>query len=123
MSVVHETLYEDRFGYTQALRQMGADIGLYAKCLGEVPCRFREREYKHSAIVRGPTPLRAAILDIPDIRAGCSYILAALCAEGTSVAYGIEHIERGYEQLDVKLRTLGAHIEKVGTAAPVPDDV
>ena len=123
MSVIHETLYEDRFGYTQTLRQMGADIGLYAKCLGEIPCRFREREYYHSAIVRGPTPLHSATLDIPDIRAGCSYILAALCAQGTSVAYGIEHIERGYEQLDAKLRSLGAHIERVSADEHIVETV
>jgi len=113
MSVVHETIYEDRFGYTSALIRMGAHIGLYPKCLGEVPCRFREKQHKHSCVVSGPTPLKSARLDIPDIRAGCSYILAALCAEGTSEVYGIEHIERGYEGLDEKLRSLGAHIEKV----------
>jgi UDP-N-acetylglucosamine 1-carboxyvinyltransferase len=67
----------------------------------------------HSCVVRGPTPLRGTKLFIPDIRAGCSYILAALCAEGTSEVYGIEHIERGYEGLDAKLRALGAKIEKV----------
>ena len=64
-------------------------------------------------MVRGPTPLTATQLTIPDIRAGCSYILAALCAEGTSKVYGIEHIERGYEKLDTKLRSLGAQIERV----------
>jgi len=112
--VVHETIYEDRFGYTSALRGMGAHIGLYTKCIGEVPCRFREKEHMHSCVVRGATPLRGTKLFIPDIRAGCSYILAALCAEGTSEVYGIEHIERGYEGLDAKLRALGAKIEKVG---------
>lgn len=113
ISVVHETIYEDRFGYTSALQRMGAHIGLYPKCLGEVPCRFREKQHMHSCVVRGPTPLKATYLDIPDIRAGCSYILAALCAEGTSEVHGVEHIERGYEHLDAKLRSLGAQIEKI----------
>src|SRR5437764_11325113 len=45
MSVVHETIYEDRFGYTQALQEMGAHIGLYTKCLGEIQCRFRDQHY------------------------------------------------------------------------------
>jgi UDP-N-acetylglucosamine 1-carboxyvinyltransferase len=113
MSVVHETIYEDRFGYTSALMGMGAHIGLYTKCLGEIPCRFREREHVHSCVVRGPTPLHGTTLAIPDIRAGCSYILAALCARGTSRTFGIEHIERGYEDLHLKLRGLGARIERI----------
>lgn len=113
MSVIHETIYEDRFGYTSALVRMGAHIGLYTKCLGEVDCRFREKQYVHSCVVSGPTPLSATRLDIPDIRAGCSYILAALCATGVSKVYGIEHIERGYEHLDAKLRSLGAQMERV----------
>jgi len=113
MSVIHETIYEDRFGYTTALHKMGAHIGLYTKCLGEVPCRFREKQHLHSCVVRGPTPLTGTRLTIPDIRAGCSYILASLCAEGNSEVYGIEHIERGYEKLDAKLRSLGAQIERV----------
>src|SRR6266581_6335460 len=113
MSVVHETIYEDRFGYTFALEEMGAHIGRYTKCLGEVQCRFREKQYVHSCVVRGPTPLRGTCLAMPDIRAGCSYILAALCADGISEVYGIEHIERGYEKLDEKLRMLGAQIERV----------
>lgn len=113
MSVVHETVYEDRFGYTTTLQSMGAHIGLYTKCLGEVPCRFKEKQYLHSCVVRGATPLHGTCLYIPDIRAGCSYILAALCAEGLSEVYGIEHIERGYEQLDGKLCSLGAQMVRV----------
>ena len=64
-------------------------------------------------MVRGPTPLRAADLTMPDVRAGASYLLAALCAEGTSTVRGIEHIERGYEGLEGKLRSLGARITRV----------
>src|SRR3989440_2942091 len=113
LSVIHETIYEDRFGYTTALAEMGAHLEQYTKCLGEVSCRFREKQYYHSCLVRGPTPLSATVLDIPDIRAGCSYILAALNATGTSQVYGIEHIERGYEDLHLKLQELGAKIERI----------
>ena len=113
MSVIHETVFEDRFGYTYELNRMGADTGLYPKCLGEVECRFRERDFLHSCVVRGPTPLSATDLVMPDIRAGASYLLAALCAQGTSRVWGIEHIERGYDQLHAKLRLLGAQLERV----------
>ncbi len=113
MSVIHETIYEDRFGYTQDLNRMGADTGLFTRCLGEIPCRFRESDFYHSCVIRGPTPLHAAELTMPDIRAGAAYILAALCAHGTSTVHGIEHIERGYDHLDAKLSSLGAHIERV----------
>ena len=113
MSVIHETVFADRFGYTLELNRMGADTGLYPKCLGELECRFRERDFQHSCIVRGPTPLRAADLTMPDIRAGASYLLAALSAEGTSRVWGIEHIERGYDQLYVKLNAMGAKISRV----------
>ena len=113
MSVIHETVFADRFGYTLELNRMGADTGLYHKCLGEVECRFRERDFLHSCIVRGPTPLHATDLTMPDIRAGASYLLAALCARGTSRLWGIEHIERGYDELYVKLNKLGAKITRV----------
>lgn len=113
MSVIHETVFEDRFGYTYELNRMGADTGLFPKCLGEVECRFRERDFLHSCVVRGPTPLNATDLVMPDIRAGASYLLAALCAGGTSRVWGIEHIERGYDQLHAKLRLLGAQLERV----------
>jgi UDP-N-acetylglucosamine 1-carboxyvinyltransferase len=113
MSVIHETVFHDRFGYTIELNRMGADTGLYTKCLGEVECRFREQDFPHSCIIRGPTPLRAADLIMPDIRGGASYLLAALCASGTSRVWGIEHIERGYDRLHTKLQSLGAQIERI----------
>ncbi|HEX6797203.1 MAG TPA: UDP-N-acetylglucosamine 1-carboxyvinyltransferase [Ktedonobacterales bacterium] len=113
MSVIHETVFHDRFGYTKALNRMGATTEVFHKCLGELECRFRERDYQHSCIIRGPTPLQAADLTMPDVRGGASYLLAALCASGTSRIWGVEHIERGYDGLYAKLQSLGARIERI----------
>ncbi len=110
VSIVHETVYEDRFGYTEALREMGANIQLHRECLTGKTCRYRNRDYKHSAVIVGPTPLKAGEIEIPDLRAGFSYLIAALIAEGTSTITGVEHIERGYEDIIGKLQSLGAKI-------------
>lgn len=112
VSIVHETVYENRFGYTEALNHMGANITVHQKCLGEKACRYKHRNEPHSAVIVGPTPLHAAAIDIPDLRAGFSYLIAALIADGTSTITGIEHIERGYENIIEKLKGLGAQIEK-----------
>jgi UDP-N-acetylglucosamine 1-carboxyvinyltransferase len=53
-SIIHETVYEDRFGYTEDLRRMGADIDVVTKCLGTLPCRFQGRCHFHSAIIKRP---------------------------------------------------------------------
>ncbi len=108
MSVVHETVYEDRFGYVETLKAMGASITVFSKCLGELPCRFNGEGYKHSAVIKGPTPLHAANVAIPDIRAGMAQVIAALIAEGTSELTGLEHLLRGYENLLDKLKSVGA---------------
>ena len=110
-SVIHETVYQERFGYTETLRKMGADISLFSNCLGELPCRFKDQNYRHSAVVKGPTPLAATEMTVPDIRAGLAYVLAALVAQGTSFIGGVEHLERGYEDLYGKLTAVGAQIE------------
>lgn len=110
VSIVHETVYEQRFGYVEALNSMGAQIQLYRECLGGLKCRFGQRNYKHSAVIVGPTPLRAAEIHIPDLRAGFSYVIAALVAEGVSTLHNTALIERGYENLVPKLRALGAEI-------------
>jgi UDP-N-acetylglucosamine 1-carboxyvinyltransferase len=112
-SVIHETVYESRFGYTEALKSMGADISLFSNCLGEIPCRFKEQNYKHSAVINGPSSLHAAQVVVPDIRAGLAFVIAALVADGTSTLTGIEHLDRGYERLEEKLKAVGAQIERV----------
>ena len=110
LSIVHETVYENRFGYTEALEAMGADITLSSQCLGSRSCRFAARDFKHSAVVIGPTPLQAAPLAIPDLRAGFAYVMAALLANGTSTIHNVHYIERGYADMPGKLRNLGAQV-------------
>jgi UDP-N-acetylglucosamine 1-carboxyvinyltransferase len=108
LSIVHETVYEQRFGFTQALGRMGATIQLYPNCLGGLPCRFGAKNYLHSAVVSGPTPLRAAEIEIPDLRGGFSHVIAALAARGVSTIHGTRLIDRGYEHFSEKLSALGA---------------
>ncbi len=110
-SVIHETVFEDRFAYTETLKEMGADITLFENCLGEVACRYKDQNYKHSAIIKGPTPLHATDFVVKDIRAGLACVIAALVAEGTSHVTGVEHLERGYEDLYNRLQSVGADIE------------
>lgn len=111
VSIVHETVYENRFGFTDALVRMGASIQLHRECLGSVPCRFGQRNFLHSAVISGPTELHGADFDIPDLRGGFSHLIAALAARGTSRATGIEIINRGYEKFMDKLTGLGADVE------------
>ncbi|MFC7405460.1 UDP-N-acetylglucosamine 1-carboxyvinyltransferase [Georgenia alba] len=108
LSIVHETVYENRFGFTDALRGMGAKIQIYRECLGGLSCRFGRRNFFHSAVVSGPTPLHAADIEVPDLRGGFSHLIAALAAEGTSRVRGISIINRGYENFLGKLEALSA---------------
>lgn len=110
ISIVHETVYERRFGFTDALVKMGAQIQLYRECLGGLECRFGQRNFFHSAVVLGPTPLQGADITIPDLRGGFSHLIAALAASGSSTVRGIDMISRGYEHFLGKLDTLGADI-------------
>ncbi len=112
LSVVHETVYEKRFGYTAALNQMGANIQVFQDCLGGTPCRFGRMGFRHSAVIAGPAKLHAHDLTIPDLRAGFSHLIAALAAEGTSRVHGVELINRGYEDFEAKLTGLGARVSR-----------
>ncbi|MCL2455339.1 MAG: UDP-N-acetylglucosamine 1-carboxyvinyltransferase [Micrococcales bacterium] len=112
LSIVHETVYENRFGFVDALLGMGATIQLYRECLGGHPCRFGQRNFYHSAVISGPTPLSAADIEVPDLRGGFSHLIAALTAKGQSSVRGISLIDRGYERFTEKLEALGAQFSR-----------
>jgi UDP-N-acetylglucosamine 1-carboxyvinyltransferase len=111
VSVLHETVFDDRLGYTSLLNKMGAKIQLSNKCLGELPCRFKNRNHSHSAIIQGPTPLHAHDFELPsDIRAGMCLVVAGLVAHGSSTLTRITELERKYDNLVPKLQEMGADI-------------
>ncbi|MDT8298304.1 MAG: UDP-N-acetylglucosamine 1-carboxyvinyltransferase, partial [Spirochaetaceae bacterium] len=97
--LIHEKMFESRMFFVDKLIAMGAGIILCDP---------------HRAVVTGPSRLRAAELTSPDVRAGMAMVIAAMAARGTSVIRNVYQIERGYEDLTGRLRSLGAHIERVG---------
>lgn len=111
--VIHETVYENRFGYAATLCEMGADIEAFKECLGGHTCRFAMRDYPHSIVVKGATSLRGQRIAIPDLRAGFAYILAALIAKGESKIENLQYLDRGYEEITEKLANLGASIQRI----------
>ena len=112
-SVIHETVYEKRFGYTETLREMGADITLFRQCLGGKSCRFASQSFCHSIIIKGPSPLVGREISIPDLRAGFAYVMAAVIASDSSTINGLPFLDRGYENLEHKLGVLGVDVKRV----------
>ena len=98
-SIVTESIFENRFRYVDELARMGASI----KVEGNV------------AVISGVEKFTGARVSAPDLRAGAALVIAGLAAEGITIVDDIYYIERGYENLDVKLRGLGAKIEKVAS--------
>ena len=96
-SAITETIFENRFMHVGELLRMGADIHISG----------------HTATVRGTTKLKGAPVQASDLRASASLVLAALCAEGESVIDRVYHIDRGYETIVRKLRSVGADIERI----------
>ncbi len=97
-SVIVENLFENRFGYTSELVRMGASITVKDRI----------------AVVAGVDKLHGASIKACDLRGGAALVIAALAAEGRSVVYGIEHIDRGYENIEREYSALGAVIKRVG---------
>ena len=97
-SIIHETIYDRRLLFTDMLMQMGADI---------IMCD------PHRVVVHGPNVLTGRKLTSPDLRAGIAMLIAGLLAQGTTQIDNIYQIDRGYEDIDGRLRQLGAKIERV----------
>jgi UDP-N-acetylglucosamine 1-carboxyvinyltransferase len=95
--LLHEKMFESRMYFVDWLIRMGADIILCDP---------------HRAVINGPSKLNGAVVSSPDVRAGMALVIAASCSEGESTINNIYQIERGYENLEDKLRTIGINITK-----------
>ena len=113
-SVIHETVYDSRLGYTAALNRMGGSIQLSTECIGRA-CRFQHKGHAHSALIMGATPLTALpeALEVPDLRGGLAYVIAAALAEGTTTLTHGERIERGYGDIAVRLKDMSLDLSKI----------
>ena len=118
-SEIIETIHNFRFNYVKILVSMGARIKLFnprvknPASFYNFPLEDDHKTYYHGIKIKGPTPLRGTKITVPDIRAGATLTLAALIAQGKSTLTGIEHLDRGYENLDERLRKLGAKIKRI----------
>jgi UDP-N-acetylglucosamine 1-carboxyvinyltransferase len=113
-SIVHETVYENRFGFTDALTKMGANIEVYKEGIASITRRVPRRPLEQAAVITGPTPLHGADIRVPDLRGGFSHVIAAVTAKGESTVSNIGIISRGYEHLFEKLEGLGVSFELKG---------
>ena len=96
-STINESIWESRFQYTEELNKMGAKISAHGK----------------TAVFDGVENLTGAPVYATDLRAGAALIIAGISAEGQTEIYNLEHIDRGYENIEDKFRKLGAKIERV----------
>ena len=96
-SIVVEEVFDRRFGYTSELQKLGAQIEVR----------------KRAIIIDGPNELQGVKLAAGDLRAGAALVLGALAAEGESVVQGVEHIDRGYEAMELRLQSLGGHVVRI----------
>ena len=97
-AMVFETIFEGRLNYTESLKGMGADITMMDP---------------HRILVKGPEPLKGRNLESPDLRAGLAFVIAATIAKGRSVIHNVYNIDRGYENIEGRLRKIGVKIERI----------
>lgn len=96
-SIINETIWDSRFQYTAELNKMGAQITAQGK----------------TAIFQGVEQLNGAPVYSSDLRAGAALIIAGISAKGTTEIYNLNHIDRGYEDIEEKFNNLGAKIQRI----------
>ncbi len=120
-SRIHETVFENRFGYVNELNKLGAHIEYYSPNVSD-PQKVYQFDIEdnssfndaHQAIlIHGPTALHGGVLQVTDMRAGATLLIGACAAEGESVIMGASEIDRGYEKIEERLTALGADIKRV----------
>ncbi len=97
-SMIFETIFENRFGYVDDLKRMGADIFLADP---------------HRILINGPTKLRGREIESPDLRAGLAFVFAGLISNGETIVRNAYQVDRGYEKIEERLKNIGAKIERV----------
>jgi len=118
-SIIHETVFENKLGYIRDLKKMGAKAIRFNPEVKDPESTYNfnleddNKSYFHAVKIVGPTKLHNAVMTTLDIRAGAAIVLAALCATGESTIFGIEKLDRGYENFETRLSKLGAIIKRV----------
>lgn len=119
VSIIHETVFENKLGYVHDLKRMGAAMTLFNPDVQERNAIYNfnleddSPDYFHAVKITGPKKLHDAVMTTLDIRAGAAIVLAALAAKGTSTIFGIEKLDRGYENFEKRLQLLGADIQRM----------
>lgn len=114
-SVIHETVYENRFMYVTELAKMGAKLRMFAPEVENPRALYNfnveeGKSYRQGLKITGITPLHNGVLNVADLRAGATLVVAALIAKGESIIFGTDILERGYENFHERLQQLGADV-------------
>lgn len=120
-STVHETIFENRFGYVPQLRKLGAKIDFFAPSIKNPETTYQfdvdfddKFDNSNQAIkIYGPVKLHGGVVDVTDMRAGASLVIAATAAQGETVINKASEIDRGYQKIELKLKDIGASIKRV----------
>ena len=121
ISTIHETIFENRFGYVDELKKIGAEMEFFQPKVDDPKSFYQFNSFENKDLSKlnqairifGKTNLHSGVMNVSDLRAGASLLIGATIAEGESVINGASVIERGYEEIDKKLSLLGASIKKI----------